>query len=106
MPDDVNDEWLDRMRSEIGEDAVGEVIALFLEETRDAAARLPSLDRRGRRDMLHFLTGSAANLGFEGLGADARAAMADGRTARSEAMSALAARFADACDVLEARAAA
>ncbi|EEW24930.1 Hpt protein [Rhodobacter ferrooxidans] len=53
------------LRSEIGDEAFGEVIDLFLEETDEVIARLierPDLAQIERD--LHFLKGSALNLGF------------------------------------------
>jgi len=56
------------LRSEIGKDGFDEVIALFLEETDEVIARLSAKPDPARveRD-LHFLKGSALNLGFRTL---------------------------------------
>ncbi|MDP3961664.1 MAG: Hpt domain-containing protein [Pseudorhodobacter sp.] len=56
------------LRSEIGDDGFVEVIALFLEETDEVIARLSARPDPARveRD-LHFLKGSALNLGFRAL---------------------------------------
>ena len=58
------------LRSEIGRDGFDEVIALFLEETDEVIARLGARPEPARieRD-LHFLKGSALNLGFSALAA-------------------------------------
>lgn len=56
---------VENLRDEIGADAMGEVVALFLEEVEAEIERLR--DPGGRRDLeaqLHFLKGSALNLGF------------------------------------------
>ncbi|MGR3540447.1 MAG: Hpt domain-containing protein [Hasllibacter sp.] len=104
MQEHVNEDWLERLRSEIGEDVVEEVVAIFIDETRQAAMRLPALDGREAAEMLHFLAGSAANLGFTELERAARAGF-DPDT-RAATLGALAARFRQACDALEARQAA
>lgn len=69
-PGDMMIDW-DRvadLRSEVGEDGFAEVIDLFLEETDEVVARLQQM-HAGQplgRD-LHFLKGSALNLGFRDL---------------------------------------
>lgn len=59
---------LSDLRAEVGDEALGEVVELFLEETDAAAARLrdtaPGEDLAG--DM-HFLKGAALNIGFDDL---------------------------------------
>jgi HPt (histidine-containing phosphotransfer) domain-containing protein len=63
-------ERVHELRDEVGEDDFAEVVELFLEEVDAVMARL-----RGARDLasyeadLHFLKGSAMNLGFRALGA-------------------------------------
>jgi HPt (histidine-containing phosphotransfer) domain-containing protein len=56
---------VDELCLEIGADAFQEVAALFLEEVEEVMDRLP---RSGSDDvpaLMHFLRGSALNLGFE-----------------------------------------
>ncbi|MGB7244588.1 MAG: Hpt domain-containing protein [Sulfitobacter sp.] len=56
------------LRQEVGEDDFGEVIELFLEEVEGTIARLrqnPAADTL--EEELHFLKGSALNLGFRQL---------------------------------------
>jgi HPt (histidine-containing phosphotransfer) domain-containing protein len=56
---------VENLREEIGADAMGEVIELFLEEVEAEIAKLRDLaDRRDLEAQLHFLKGSALNLGF------------------------------------------
>ncbi len=56
---------LGELRDEIGPEEVAEVIALFLEEADEAMARLSALPPGAdSRALLHFLKGSALNLGF------------------------------------------
>jgi histidine phosphotransfer protein HptB len=58
------------LRSEIGDDSFAEVIDLFLEETDEVIARLAKGDSRISVGAdLHFLKGSALNLGFSDLAA-------------------------------------
>ena len=53
------------LHDEIGPDAFGEVVGLFLEEADEAVAQLPNCtDARSIESALHFLKGSALNLGF------------------------------------------
>ena len=58
------------LRSEVGEEDFAEVAELFLaevDEVTDRLARVP--DPARLKDDLHFIKGSAYNLGFEQLGA-------------------------------------
>jgi histidine phosphotransfer protein HptB len=56
------------LRSEIGEDSFVEVIDLFLEETDEVTLRLSRVSPGpGTGRDLHFLKGSALNLGFHDL---------------------------------------
>lgn len=65
---------LDELRSEVGADALGEVLALFLEETDDMADRLTgAYDPDTLADDLHFMKGAALNLGFDALADACRA---------------------------------
>ena len=53
------------LRSEVGEDDFFEVVDLFLEEVEEVIDRLTSSPEPARfEDDLHFLKGSALNLGF------------------------------------------
>lgn len=56
------------LQGEIGEDGFGDVVNLFLEETDDVIERLAAVPYTGRLSAdLHFLKGSALNLGFRNL---------------------------------------
>ena len=56
------------LQGEIGEDGFGDVVDLFLEETDDVIERLAAVPYTGRLSAdLHFLKGSALNLGFRNL---------------------------------------
>jgi len=58
---------VEELRSEVGEEAFDEVVALFLEEVDETVAEVAGLqDDSQIKDMLHFLKGSALNLGFGG----------------------------------------
>lgn len=59
---------LRELQSDLGGEAFGEVIRLFLDETEEAVRRLAE----GRDDpqrLLHFIKGDALNLGFTDLAA-------------------------------------
>lgn len=60
---------LAQLRQEVGPDDFAEVVDLFLEEVDCVTARLALAPDGGRlRDDLHFLKGSALNLGFDAFG--------------------------------------
>lgn len=52
------------LREEVGADSFGEVVELFLEEVESVISKLGTNDRSPEHD-LHFLKGSAMNLGFD-----------------------------------------
>lgn len=61
-------ERVDDLRAEVGDDSFDEIVTLFLHETDHVVTRLRSLtDARSMEHDLHFLKGSALNLGFVGL---------------------------------------
>jgi HPt (histidine-containing phosphotransfer) domain-containing protein len=72
------------LRAEIGDDDLHEVIGLFLEETDEVIARLDDgVDVSDLESLLHFLKGSALNLGFSDLAVvcqegERKAAMGEG----------------------------
>ncbi|GAB5434504.1 Hpt domain-containing protein [Ruegeria sp. TM1040] len=53
------------LKEEVGDDGFEEVIELFLEEVEDVINKLKSGDRSQLEQDLHFLKGSALNLGFQ-----------------------------------------
>ena len=58
------------LRSEIGDDGFDEVVELFLDEVEEVVMRLGSKPDPARyEEELHFLKGSAWNLGFADFGA-------------------------------------
>ncbi|MCU0912305.1 MAG: Hpt domain-containing protein [Rhodobacteraceae bacterium] len=58
-----------QLRDEVGPHDFGEVVELFLEEVDEVTGRLPAAAAAGRlSDDLHFLKGSALNLGFRAFG--------------------------------------
>ncbi len=60
----------DELRNEVGEDAISQVVELFLEEVDETIAQLrTACDPARLEELLHFLKGSALNLGFAELGA-------------------------------------
>ena len=59
---------VDELREEVGNEAFEEVVALFLEEVDETVADVSTIsDSAQIRDILHFLKGSALNLGFQSL---------------------------------------
>ncbi len=78
------------LRAEIGEDDLHEVIGLFLEETDEVIARLDEgVDVADLESLLHFLKGSALNLGFSDLAelcqdGERKAARGDGNSVNLE----------------------
>ena len=59
---------VDELREEVGDEAFEEVVALFLEEVDETVADISTItDSAQVRDVLHFLKGSALNLGFQSL---------------------------------------
>lgn len=57
-----------QLRDEVGPEDFCEVVDLFLEEVDGAVARLAGADPAGLENHLHFLKGSALNLGFARFG--------------------------------------
>lgn len=105
MLDEVNDIWLLRLAEEIGPEAVDEVVAIFIEETREGIARL-SDGGDDPCEVLHSLSGAAANLGFATLERDLRGAIRDLAQGQEVPLGTVAARFGAICDALERRSAA
>jgi HPt (histidine-containing phosphotransfer) domain-containing protein len=65
----INWERVNELRDEVGSDDFLEVVDLFLEEVEDVIERLKaSPDPAAYEADLHFLRGSAVNLGFDELG--------------------------------------
>lgn len=65
-------DWLrvNELRDEIGDDGFSEVVELFLDEVEEVVTRLEKTpDPRSFEQDLHFLKGSAWNLGFAAFGA-------------------------------------
>jgi HPt (histidine-containing phosphotransfer) domain-containing protein len=59
---------LNELRSEIGEDDLTEVVSMFLEEADEVVARIATLTTDAELEsQLHFLKGSALNLGLSDL---------------------------------------
>ena len=56
------------LRGEVGEEDFGEVIELFLEEVDEVMTRLSAEGSDNLEEDLHFLKGSALNLGFAEFG--------------------------------------
>jgi HPt (histidine-containing phosphotransfer) domain-containing protein len=78
------------LRSEVGEDAFDEVLELFLEEVDEVMARLSASPDPARLAAdLHFVRGSALNLGlkeFCGICQDLEHRIADGQMVELDAL--------------------
>lgn len=63
-------ERVEMLRRDIGEEDFGEVVKLFIEEAEAVVGRLQAQGTAREREAdLHFLKGSALNLGFDELAA-------------------------------------
>lgn len=58
---------LNELRGEIGDDDLAEVVTVFLEEADDVVRRIATGQSAGLEADLHFLKGSALNLGLSDL---------------------------------------
>jgi HPt (histidine-containing phosphotransfer) domain-containing protein len=66
----INWDRVNELRHEVGEEDFAEVVAIFLEEVDAVLSRMhPGAEPASLREDLHFLKGSALNLGFRALGA-------------------------------------
>lgn len=66
----INWERVNELRREVGEEDFAEVVTLFLDEVDAVLHRMHSATSlESYREDLHFLKGSALNLGFRALGA-------------------------------------
>lgn len=66
----INWARVDELRAEIGDDGFAEVVELFLDEVEEVVVRLRTKPEPSQFEAdLHFLKGSAWNLGFTDFGA-------------------------------------
>lgn len=76
---------IEELRFEIGEEGFGEVVDIFLDEVAETMADLVNLPKGSdRAARLHFLKGSALNLGFAELAQMCKTAEADQDAVRPE----------------------
>lgn len=61
----VNWDRLAELREEVGEDDLAEVVSLFCEEVEEVLEILDEAPATDLPNYLHFLKGSALNIGFE-----------------------------------------
>lgn len=61
----VNWDRISELREEVGEDDLAEVITLFCEEVEEVLETLDTAPASDLPGHLHFLKGSASNIGFE-----------------------------------------
>ena len=64
----INQSRLDELREEVGPDDLAEVIELFCEEVEEVLAALDATTQESLPDQLHFLKGSALNIGLDQVG--------------------------------------
>jgi hypothetical protein len=66
----INWDRVNELRHEVGDDDFAEVVTIFLDEVDEVLARMrTAASAEVYRAELHFLKGSALNLGFRGLAA-------------------------------------
>ena len=65
----INQTRLNELKDEVGEDDFNEVFELFCEEVEEVLAELEAIPPSQLAERLHFLKGSALNIGFDDLGA-------------------------------------
>ena len=63
----VNWDRINELREEVGNDDLAEVLALFCEEVEDVLEELGTVPSDALPSRLHFLKGSALNIGLEGV---------------------------------------
>ncbi len=63
----INWDRISELREEVGEDDLAEVLGLFFEEVEEVLEKLPSADAQDIPGHLHFLKGSALNIGLSGV---------------------------------------
>lgn len=101
----ISTERLDELKSEVGEDDFGEIVALFIAESDGIVGRLREAPGpEAAEELLHALKGSALNLGFETLAALCR--QGEGQTAGTDAWGARVDRLLDVYEQSKSRLAA
>lgn len=64
----IDQNRLSELRNDIGDDSIAEIIQLFCDEIEQAFAQLDSTDRNTAAEALHFIKGSALNIGLVQVG--------------------------------------
>ena len=83
----INWDRVEELQGEVGADAFGEVVEIFLEEAAELIQRLTSPDRaQCLADDLHFMKGSALSLGFSELATLCQKGEAQARNANADAV--------------------
>ncbi|MEO1537422.1 MAG: Hpt domain-containing protein [Pseudomonadota bacterium] len=78
----INKTRIEELKAEVGEDDFAEVVELFFEEVEEVLDELDAASPGSLGEKLHFLKGSALNIGMDELGAQCR--MAEGCLSRNE----------------------
>lgn len=94
-------ERIAELREEVGADAFGEVVEMFVEEVEEVLHRLdPSAEFAETADKLHFLRGCALNLGFRRFADECYTREKILRTGQNADLSALPGYFDASCTAL------
>ena len=64
----IDQNRLSELRNDIGDDSFAEIIQLFCEEIEQAFVQLDTTDRNAAAETLHFIKGSALNIGLVEVG--------------------------------------
>lgn len=64
----LNNSRIAELKAEVGEEDFTEVVELFCEEVEEILDALTNVTRTSLRDKLHFLKGSALNIGLDAVG--------------------------------------
>lgn len=65
----LNMSRIEELKAEVGQDDFIEVVELFCEEVEETLEALPDATRSSLPEKLHFLKGSALNIGLDAVGA-------------------------------------
>lgn len=65
----LNKSRIEELKAEVGHDDFIEVVVIFCEEVEETLDALPSATRTSLPEKLHFLKGSALNIGLDAVGA-------------------------------------
>ena len=64
----IDNNRLEELRDEVGEDDLAEIVGLFCDEVEETLGRIETSKEEALRHELHFIKGSALNVGMVKLG--------------------------------------